>query len=503
MTKSRFAIAAAAAAAVGFSASFAQAAPYASGVQITGTNVSFILNEPSDLLTVSINGGAPIALDGSTAGTKIFSLGSTSDTFSITAQKTDAVGYTIPTGGTTAAALNGLSQTTNNGGFNLISSDANNFVKYNSPRGVTSQINPNQATFGNTYVSNSAAGATGGRTLGDGLYAIKADQSDAFGYGDTAKAAGPQPAASSSTPFRVTAGSDGLVYIADFSDGNSFVTRSSADLNTNTQILSGSGGPSTLPPGSTHGSITAIYPVIGPSGLTLYTVDEDLTTNVVTGSGSTTDKNSLWRYNIGNSALPFASAPTRVNQSDVLTPLATSDLDIGLVDGKFYLAQNRSAGNEAGVVVLNPDGTTAFDSLSASRALLSNPTAADILRNVQGMAVSPDQHWLAVMLNNSDVAVLPLVNGVPDLANRLLVDTGTDINSGRDIAFDAAGNIIYVSSGQGLLRVLSPGGFTSTTLSYDPSLPAGQQFAFVPEPTSLAFFGLAGVGALARRRRRA
>jgi hypothetical protein len=491
-------------------AGVAQATPYSSNVSISGNTVSFILNEPADSLTVSINGGAPLVLDGSTKGTKSFNIGSPSDKFSIVATKNDPVGYSIPTGGTTPApAANGLSQTANNGGFQLISDDTNVFSRYNSPRGVTSQLNPNLPTFGTSYISNSAAGtiaasgALPSRTLGDGLYGIHADQSDGFGYGNTAKPA-PETSASSSTPFRIAAGNDGSVYIADFADANSFVSRSSADLNTNQQILAGSTGPSTLPPGQNHGSLTAIFGATGPSGLTLYTLDEDLTTAQVTGTGSTTDKNSLWRYDIGNASLPYSGMPTKVNQSNVLVPAATSDFELGN-NGKYYLAQNRSAGNEAGLVVLNADGSTAFDSLTASRTLLGNPTAVDIVRNVLGMAVSPDSKYVAVLLNDSDVAVMPLdSNGLPQLANLLLVDTGTDVISGRDIAFDAADNILYVSSGQGLLRTLSPGGLTSYELSYDGTAPVGSQYSFaaVPEPTSLAALAAAGSLTLLGRRRR-
>ena len=38
-------------------------APYASNVQVTGTTVNFLLNEPSDTLTYSINGGAPVCAE--------------------------------------------------------------------------------------------------------------------------------------------------------------------------------------------------------------------------------------------------------------------------------------------------------------------------------------------------------------------------------------------------------------------------------------------------------
>ena len=81
-----------------------QATPYASNVVKTGTSVSFLLNEPSDTLKYSINGGALQTLDGTTKGLKTFNLGSASDTFSIVAEKTAATGFTIPTGGTIAAA---------------------------------------------------------------------------------------------------------------------------------------------------------------------------------------------------------------------------------------------------------------------------------------------------------------------------------------------------------------------------------------------------------------
>src|SRR6059058_4270085 len=51
-----------------------RAAPYASNVSIVGTTVNFILNEPADSLLVSINGGAPTSLDGSSKGAKSFAL---------------------------------------------------------------------------------------------------------------------------------------------------------------------------------------------------------------------------------------------------------------------------------------------------------------------------------------------------------------------------------------------------------------------------------------------
>ena len=54
------------------------------------------------------------------------------------------------------------------------------------------------------------------------------------------------------------------------------------------------------------------------------------------------------------------------------------DMEKG-ADGKFYLAQNRSAGGEAGIVVLNPDGTVAYDSHLANVSRNSVPVTVELV----------------------------------------------------------------------------------------------------------------------------
>lgn len=455
----------------------ADATPYASNVRVSGTTVTFVLNEPADVLQYSINSGPPQTLDGSTKGTKTFNLTSASDKFSIIADKNSALGYTVPLGTNILTSTNGLYQDSMSGGFNLISEDSA-LDRFNSPRGVSVNNYPGSPNFGTVYIANSAAGTTAGRTLGDGLYALRADQSDAFGYGDSAQNPnGIFSGASASSPFRTFAATNGEVYVADFSDVNGNIFRLNSDLTAPTDgaiVFEGIGGPTPLPAGQNHGSTLAVHVsgTLAGGDLTVYTIDEDL--------GAAAERNSLWSYNIGSGPLPSNVAATKINQSNVLVPLATSDMQHGN-DGKWYLAQNRTAGTESGVFVLDANGATLFSSLSATRTLLGNPTAPDIFRNVQGMAVSEDQKWIALMLNNSDVAVVPLVDGIPDIANRLVVNTGTDINSGRDIAFDAAGNIHYVSSGQALYRVISPGGSTRATTTWN-----GTAYSFAVSPLAPA-----------------
>jgi hypothetical protein len=130
--------------------------------------------------------------------------------------------------------------------------------KFNSPRGVTVAMNPNNPQFGTTYISNSVAAITGGRSLGDGLYALKADQSDAFGFGNTATPTGFEGTASSSSPYRISVGGDHNLYIADWSDANGCVYRMSGTLTNSTQVLAGIGGPTALPAGQNHGSTTSV-----------------------------------------------------------------------------------------------------------------------------------------------------------------------------------------------------------------------------------------------------
>jgi hypothetical protein len=525
------------AAALGIAGQTLHATPYASGVQKTGTSVSFILNEPADTLTYSINGGAPVSLDGTTKGTKTFTLGSATDKFSIVAEKNAATGFLVPTGGTLTAvpSTGGVRIDSPLSGTNLISDDGSIFSRYISPRGLDVNKDPNSPYFGTAYVVNSAAGTnTGGniigpdstpatpnvdRTVGDGLYAVKADESDAFGNGDTA--VNPLnvdsfPAfattSGSNSGYRLTIGEGGKLFVTDYSDINGQLFQvdpnisiaSGAGVNpTAINIFAGFGGPAPigtppdgtgLPVGQNHGSISAVYTTgsIAAGNLVVYAVDEDLNSNHVNGTtGNTPDRNSLWQWNVGSggdaNGANYSAMPTQ------LTPGSATAIfpayNVGLIgdfpgggiivdmtrgtDGKFYLAENRTDGHQDGLIVTDPAGAVIWDSLAQSRTLVNDPAAADILTGIGGIDLSPDGKYLAIMQIDNDVTLLPLVNGVPDLANRLVMDGGTNTGNGRDIAFDAAGNIYIVTSGQGMYRVYSPGGHTKTTLSFD-----GSSYAF-------------------------
>lgn len=561
---------------LGFLASSAlHAAPYASGITISGTTVNYIMNQDSDVLEISINGGAfTPASDGLLKGPHSFTIPSGAS-FSIRADRTEN-GFTMPDGGTVAPTGNGLSETLPSGYGTLISSDTSNFSKYNSPRGVDVSRNPNSSNFGTAYISNSVAGATGGRTLtGDGVYAVKADQTDAYGFGDAAQGTAVLgAAATTNTPYRLTVANNGEVYVTGFGDAVSGVWRMPANLSTIDNVLAGTTGPGApgtatcgtcLPVGQNHGSVEAVY-VTGStatSDLTVYTIDEDMTTAQLTRVNATdpkgTDTNKVWKYDVNGNTLPYSGMPT-VFTSPLIPGFSINNLDLDRgADGKFYVTQLRAQpATVASLFVTDASGTVLYDSYVASQALFNlpadynnndavdaadyvlwrkngplanevdNPNVvdaqdytewrarygnrfSDVFSNVLGMAVSPDQKWLATIHTNNTIAVTPLVSGIPDIANMLAIPTGGLIQA-RDIGWDAAGNIHFVSSGQGLYRVIAPGGHTIATTSWN-----GTSYAFnittqgsgsgsigggnVPEPSTLGLL-LMGVGALVYRRRR-
>lgn len=454
-------------------------APYASTLNNNSGNISFILNESADNVRVYWNGGANSASLGALpAGLFAQDLGITGDFF-VEVSKLSGDGYTTAVSPNVAGVIK-------------ISSDPL-LARFNSPRGLAVSSDPQSPYFGRVYVANSAIGTTavGGRSVGDGLYVLNADLTDAFGHGNTARDGGFAFGGSASSPYRITVGQDGFVYVSDWSDANGQLVRFQGDLNSAERVLSHVGGPSTITSPTNHGSIAALHVEgsLAAGNLKVWTIDEDYT------AGGTQPKNSLWRYDVNSGPLPTDAAPTFVNSS--LLTGATADLARG-PDGKWYLMQFRSAGNEAGLFVLDSSGAPLADSLSLWRGITGDPLSTDVLNNLQGIAISYDGDFMAATLSGpsgSDTWIIPLIDGIPDLANRLLLDSGA-VTQGRDVAFDIAGNLYTLSSGDQLLSVFSPGGGSLATTGSD-----GSFIIVVPEPSTYAL-GLLGFGALLFARRR-
>ena len=480
------------------SAPLARAVPYASGVRNTsGANWEFVLNEAADNVRVLRNGGNSLILGGLAAGRHTFSLTGFS-TFDIEVSKSEAEGWTS------------------------ISDPTNLFTNFTLPTGVTINTNPASQYFGTVYVGNGNPVATErGRQMGDGVYALTADMKGVDLTTFTAiidpnditqaKAPGWTVAGETVSPWRLALDEAGNVLASDWSDGNGGIKYASPNLTTGGLILAGEGG--TPGSSSVHGSIAGKPVVLSGSvgnNLVVQAMDEDLS-----------PFNGIWRWDVGN-ATSYDQPPTSVIDSAALD-FASSW--ISTVNGvragnhyspqhnKWYLIQNRNAGAEAGIFVVQPDGVDGqspmilWDSLTFSEdpngdfdpsdALDGNTTnefIQDVFRNIGDVTMSRDGTKLFVhrVTSVSDnpfqagaVTIIPLdANGVPDIevsgGMMTNVETITTIGnnlghlSGAQLEFDAAGNLYVTNSGivtgdpnasAQLVQVFTPGGNTKATTS--------------------------------------
>lgn len=434
--------------ALGVGASVALARPYATSLTNSGGVISFRLNADADNVKIIYNGGAVTNdLGALPRGLNTVNLSITGD-YQIQVTKASGPGYP-------------------QGVVNQISNDTNVFVRFANQRGLAINKRPGSPYFGRIYVSVSAAGTSGGRAVSDGIYLLNADQTDAVGQGDTPRTGGllfDIVAANAESPGRLTLGPDDSLYITDWSDPHGGLMMTDANVATNAaaaRVLFGYGGPT--PATNNHGSISSVWVEGSLAGgdLVVYSQDEDLATG-----------NEVYRYDIGAGPLPYSDPGTLAFRfglvfNGILTKIVRGP------DGKWY-GSNYRADNAtaAGIFAMDEFGSPLWNSLAAWRELSDNPGAFDVyFSNMRGFDVSPDGKYLAGLKGNTNsVNILPMVDGIPNMTNLIIMPTTPTTSIGRELAFDAVGNIYTVSSGQGLLRIYSPGGFSIVTTGSDGSL---------------------------------
>lgn len=465
----------------------ASATPYASGFQnLGGGSYQFTTNEDADSVVVKFSDGSSQNLSAS-KGSKGFIIPAGATGFSVEVSKASGAGYLTASTPGNASRLQ-------------ISDDANPLMRFNSPRGIAVQTDPTAGdAFGRFYVSNSVPGSVtagannipggAGRSgIGDGIYVLNPDQT---AYSPNAETAGIAfDSANSFSPIRLMIGQDKQLYIADQSDSVGNLWVATPNVTNGQRVFPTDGGPTTVPQGQNHGSVMVgvAKGSLAAGTLTVYTIDEDLTPAI----------RAPRKYNIGSGPLPSDVTPQIIGPSQTNSFLINglNDLDVRH-DGKLYVTQNRANGTlESSLFVLNPDGSIFWQSPFSTQ-----PNNADPLRNTVGMALSPDGSKLALVSLSGDVIFVPLLaNGTPDIDNRLLLDAFPEAasNQGREVAFDAVGNLYVVSSGYAMMRIFSPGGASTAVTSFDGT---NYSFALVPEPTALALLGAAGLLTLRRRRR--
>lgn len=430
-----------------------QASPYASSLTNSAGVISFRLNESADSVKIISNGGAVTNdLGARPAGLTVTNVG-VSGVYQVVVFKNGAPGYT-------------------QGAANQISVDANSLLRFPVPRGVVVNRDPASPYFGRIYAGNSTPGTTTttgvSRTAGRGIYALNADQTDALGFGNTAKTAGIAFAASAASPYRLELGRDGILYIADWSDANGSIYFMNGDLTTSSfgsQLLAGVGAAAAVGPTLNHGSVAAVVinGTLTNGDITAFWVDEDL--QVDRNTAAKTQVNSLWRLDIGGN-IPATNVATKIQTPGINFTSQTMDAAQG-PDGKLYLVQYRSAGAEPIVSINLPDGTVVTNTLLMSRAFLGNPAANDLMAAGQCVDISPDGRFMAVVKDNAQTIIAPLSDGIPDIANFLVVNTSGGTSGGTNsVAFDAANNL-YVLGGNQTMRIFSPGGPTTATTTSD------------------------------------
>jgi len=435
---------------IAFVAHTATAHPYATCLTNSSGTLSFRLNEAADSVKVIWNGGSSSFSLGPVArGLTVTNVGATSP-FQVEVKKTGT------------------------GAVTRISDDANSANQFEYPRAVAVNKRPASPYFGRIYVGNAREPYTTatGRPCGDGIYILNADCTDAVGQGNTALKAGINMAAGgNSMPWRIRVGADDdMLYICDWSDaaGNLWQTdpNVSAASGTNVFMLPVGTMASPLDASMNHGSITEVYVTGSLAGgnLTVYSADEDYETT----PGVQSELNSLWRYDVGAGPLPWSAYPN----AKVASPAITGNFSqvLGLdrgTNGYLYFLDSRFAGGENCLDVIDPSGPTVVYQSNPDSLNLGLPN--DYLSNCVSVAVSPDLKYCAAQRANAgEVIVIPMVNGIPDLANRVSFNAGTG-TTGRQIAFDAADNLYVVSNGAEWLRVFSLGLTTTATTGSDGS----------------------------------
>ncbi len=440
------------------------AAPYASAVTVNGNDVSFVLNESADSVKVVFNGGTSTMVIGTSpepAGTKTFSqAGFTS--FRIEVEKQAAPGW-------------------KSGVLQQLSSDTNDLVKFANGRGLAVNRKPDTGGFfGRVYVSIGLSGiaapttvpATPTRSTPEGIYVLNADLT-ATSLGSGALTGSFASSGSGNSPYRVTVGDKGDLFITDWSDVNGSVYKTDGNVGGALNLLAGPVGstfPVTSASGKIHGSIAAVA-VSGSAAtndLKLWTIDEDLQED--RDSTTANQLNSIWEWNQGGDPLPLANPPTRISSAGINFAAQTADLAQGS-DGYLYKSQYRASGNESGIFIINPSGepnpgpglppgTVSDSSRPAWQSFIGEPAAADPFLGSVACDIS-DDNWLAVMrLPDNAIQLIKIVEGKFDFSTYILLYPAPTTTQGRDISFDSAGNLYTLSSGQNLLRVYSRGGHT-------------------------------------------
>jgi hypothetical protein len=443
-------------AATALAGQLAHATPYASGITNNAGNISFVLNEGGGNVTVTYDDGTTNAnYNGVTTGTN---LASGIYSFALGAHSTYAIMVYKLGAGTPTLINSSLAFT---------------------PRGVDVNRNANSPYFGRVYAA----------VFGGGLYVMNADLSLAF---PSVKSAGVSWVGNGFSPYRLSVADDDYVMVGDSSysgsgagNGNEAVWRIDPNADTNQVFLGPVGFTNGLNAG-VHSTIASRPVLLGnpqTGNAVLLDVDGDWTA----GNG----RNSLLIYsNITVTSLPWTNPP------DVQGPEIGLNLDSHLLGGNPYpgLQVGPNGYIYAGTYRENYSNPLLqiyqYDPLSGSINQIWNSFynngSADYFRTTVGglthgtvdIAVSPDGRYVAGVSIDNWFVIIPLTNGIPDVGNLFTTTPTSFSGNAREIAFDAADNLVLSSSGLGQIQTWTLGITTTATTTGNASGVTGFNVVF-------------------------
>ena len=413
-------------------ASVAMGVPFASGVEQNGTDLTFVLNEDANQVK--------LVLDGTTVDLGALARGS----------------HTVPVGAATSWQIKASKSSA--AGWSQMFPDSTN-TSYYVPLGVAANKNPASANFGKVYIANSVAGTTlgvNGRATTDGIYMLKADGSQ------TGFTTGGKTWTGSSAPKNLVVGADDHLYVDDFS--NDSVFEFSGDMSSVTQILGASNR-------TTNQYVEGIW-VEGTQAQgnrVLYTVNSNF--------NDATARKGMVKYELGAaSALADGDTGTMAVSNAVYPHVYFRDM-VRDSQGNFYGCQYRFDPTAPAITKFDANGNMIWELPTA--APYSGAYGIDI-DEAAGVVAYGDYY-------TGFVRMFDIATG----AEVASFDAGSRL---RELAFDAAGNLITVDNTVEQARFWSKGGDWMTILRSDGT------FAVVPEPASLSLLVLGGLALLRRRR---
>jgi hypothetical protein len=447
--------------------------PYASGVTNTSGVISFVLNESTGSLAISLTNigtGQSATLTGSGGSSTATTVGTNAGVQS----------FNLTQGGIKYTNFSIVVSNYGSGSPHLIAS-----AVLSNTRGLVVNRNPASPRFGHVYVVQASAG------LFDRNSDLSAIHTTVQTAGVTWQASGP-----SDSPYRISLASDDFLMVGDASPTGAAVWRVDPMLQTSQLFLGPEGEAAGLSNG-VHGTIQGPPMLLGTvagGNAILYTIDGDYNLNGA-------PYNSLLIYNIGGGALPWTTAPSSIGpaigvnaNSATLgnTGAGVANSNPGLTQGPpphkyLYASTYRSNLSNPLLQVYDPNTLALIWSSWISNSVgtvtgdwfLNSSAGGSVVPPVDS-AISSDGTFVVEAGSDNHFTIASVTNGIPDVSTLFTTAPTSFSGNARGLAIDAANNIYLSSSGIGAVQEWSPGQSTIAITGNDSTTTNGTFQLIIP-----------------------